>query len=172
MQFSLVSKAVLLSLLGLANANCEKGPFTSTLAGVEFDKIPKHEHFCESKWEEGKIITGIRVWSAKFQVKAVQFQFAGGEWGGRYGQIPTDDVQPKEKTWKEDDRIGMKLWNNKPDDGDPMDAVGKIAITMDGQKDFEAGGSKIDKEMYVDNPSGKLLSVKVSPPPFLIWSHG
>ncbi|KAF1959687.1 hypothetical protein CC80DRAFT_533061 [Byssothecium circinans] len=160
MYFSSATKAALFSLISLVSANCEKGPFVSALAGVGFDKTPGYQHFCDSKWEEGIIITGIRVWAAKFQVKAVQFQYAGGDWGARHGQIPDNDVQPKEKTWKENDKIGLKLWNNKPDDGDPMDAVGKIVVTQEGQKDFEAGGSKIDKEMYVDNPSGKLLAVK------------
>jgi hypothetical protein len=162
MHFSLAATTVsLLSLLGLASANCEKGPFISTLAGVGFDKTPDYQHFCDSKWEEGSIITGIRVWSAKFQIKCVQFQFAGGDWGARHGQIP-DVVQPLEKTWDENSKIGLKLWNNKPDDKDPMDAVGYIVITEDGKKDFEAGASKLAKEMYVDNPSGKLLAVKVS----------
>ncbi|KAF2644922.1 hypothetical protein P280DRAFT_546334 [Massarina eburnea CBS 473.64] len=160
MRFSLATPAALLSLLSLVNANCETGPFISTLAGIPFDKTADYEHFCVSQWEEGSIITGIRVWSAKFQVKAVQFQTAGGDWGTRYGQIPTNSVQPKEKTWDENAKIGVKLWNNKPDDGDAMDAVGKIAITEEGKDDFEAGGSKLAKEMYVDNPSGKLLAVK------------
>ena len=161
MRFSLATTVALLPFLGFASANCDKGPFISTLAGVGFDKTPAPEHFCDSQWEEGAVITGVRVWSAKFHIKAIQFQYAGGDWGARHGSIG-DDVTPDERTWKENDTIGLRLWPNKPDDGDPMDAVGKLVISQPGQKDFEAGGSKTGKEIYVDNPSGKLLAVKAS----------
>lgn len=159
MKFSLAAAAATLAMFGSVSANCDKGPWISTAAGIPMDKNPGYQTWCESQWEDGKIINGIRVWSAKFQIKAVQFRFAGGNWGTRYGQLP-DDVTPEEKTWDENGKIGMKLWNNKPDDGDPMDAVGKIAITEEGKDEWSAGGSKIAKEMYVDNPSGKLLAVK------------
>lgn len=111
------------------------------------------------------MITGIRVWWAKFQVKAVQFQFAGGEWGTVHGQN-ADVKDYGERTWGEDASIGLQLWNNKPDDGDPMDAVGKIVITEAGKEDFEAGGSKIDKKSWqqVNTGSGKLLAVAVCGP--------
>lgn len=165
MKFSLLSAAAAtMAMVGSVTANCDKGPFISTAAGIPMDKNPGYQQFCESRWEEGVIITGIRVWSAKFQIKAVQFRYAGDDWGKRYGQIPTNDVNPKEKTWDENDQVDIRLWNNKPDDGDPMDAVGRIQITQEGKDKFEAGadGKKIQKdEIYVDNPSGKLLAVKV-----------
>ncbi|PVI06100.1 hypothetical protein DM02DRAFT_610062 [Periconia macrospinosa] len=151
-----------MAMVGSVNANCDKGPFISTAAGIPMDKNPGYQQFCESRWEEGAIITGIRVWAAKFQIKAVQFRYAGDDWGKRYGQLP-DLVNPKERTWNENDEIDIRLWNNKPDDGDPMDAVGRITIEQEGKEKWEAGadGKKIAKdEIYVDNPSGKILAVK------------
>jgi hypothetical protein len=55
------------------------------------------------------------------------------------------------------------LWNNKPDDGKPMDGVGRIKITQGGQDIFEVGGNKdkVDKEeITVDNAGGIILAVK------------
>lgn len=59
--------------------------------------------------------------------------------------------------------IGIKLWSNKPDDGDPIDAVGRIIITQAGNTIFEVGGNagKVQKdEILVDNGAGLILGAK------------
>ncbi|PVH95634.1 hypothetical protein DM02DRAFT_659969 [Periconia macrospinosa] len=164
MRFFSLAATVVLSLLNSVSADvCSKGPFISTLAGIPHNKNPPDRKFCEGRWDKGNVITGIRVWWAKFHIKAVQFQFAGGDWGAVRGQNDEDTGpdQYGEKTWDENASIGLELWNNKPDDGDPMDAVGYIRITEKGKDDFDAGGSKTQKDsIKVNAGSGKLLAVQ------------
>ncbi|PVH99909.1 hypothetical protein DM02DRAFT_655976 [Periconia macrospinosa] len=177
-----LAATVLLSLLSSVNANCDngsfitpctncpilinEGPFISTRAGIPLSENPVPQRFCESKWQEGRVITGIRVWWAKFQIKGIQVQFAGPDgqnaWGTAiHGQSEQDVDDYDERTWESGATIGMKLYNNKPDDGDPMDAVGRIVITEQGKEDWVVGGSKYNKdEIYVNAGSGKLLAIQ------------
>lgn len=60
-------------------------------------------------------------------------------------------------------RPGIRLRNNKPDDGDPMDAVGRITITQGGNTIFEVGCDKKkmqSKDITVDNAGGIILGAK------------
>ncbi|CAI6332976.1 unnamed protein product [Periconia digitata] len=165
MRFFTLATAALLPLSGLAASveNCGKGPFVSGSAGKPLSQNRDSDKFCESRWEKGDVITGIRVWWLKFQLKAVQFRYAGDDWGKVLGDnSESGDDQEAETTWGEDESIGLELWNNRPDDGDKMDAVGKIEISQPGEKDvFKAGGSKIAKDsIKVDVGSGRLFAVQ------------
>jgi len=56
------------------------------------------------------------------------------------------------------------MWNNKPDDGDPMDAVNKVEIFKGENKIFEVGGAS-DKTssdiLDINQGAGLILGVKV-----------
>ncbi|CAI6338050.1 unnamed protein product [Periconia digitata] len=166
MRFLLFASTVALSLFGsviAGNDGCGSGKemMIDAPVGKPLGQNRESDKFCDARWQDGNVITGIRVWWMKFQIKAVQFRFAGNDWGDVHGDnSDSSDEQYKEKTWGEDDTIEMELWNNKPDDGDPMDAVGKIRITQSGKEDFNAGGSKIASDsMKINTGSGKLLAV-------------
>ncbi|PVI07067.1 hypothetical protein DM02DRAFT_622447 [Periconia macrospinosa] len=116
-------------------------------AGIPSYTIPELQLLCQSGWDKGYVITRIRAWWAKFQVKVTQFQFVHYD-GGTCG---------------ENSSIGLKIWHNLPDDEDLMNAAGHIVIAEASQEYFEAGGSNIDKksEQHVDAGSGKLLGAAV-----------
>ncbi|CAI6234461.1 unnamed protein product [Periconia digitata] len=166
MRFSLAAATVFASLfIPTIASSCDEGPFISTSAGIPLSDNPSEQIFCSSKWLNGDVITGLRVWWAKFQIKGIQVRYASitsdGEWGAIHGQTTEDVDDYDEKTWDSNTAIGMKLYNNKPDDGDPMDAVGRIVVTIPGQEDWVVGGSKYnDDEIYVNAGSGRLLAVQ------------
>ncbi|KAF2677339.1 hypothetical protein K458DRAFT_161679 [Lentithecium fluviatile CBS 122367] len=171
MRFSLLNQVFLVSLAAFASAddNCDasatEAPFAaSQVAGPAFPGGDDPETKCDSKWSTGETIVGIEAWSAKFQVKAVRFKFSQSGWGPIRGSVPNDNVQAHQvKEWDAGAEVGIRLWNNKPDDGDPMDAVGRIIITQGGQDIFEVGGNakKVDSsEITVDNAGGLILGAK------------
>lgn len=58
----------------------------------------------------------------------------------------------------------IRLWANKPDDGNPVDAVGKIRIEVDGKDPLEIGADngKVGAENIFDGGAKKIIAVAVS----------
>lgn len=57
----------------------------------------------------------------------------------------------------------ISMWNNKPDDGDPMDAVGRIKITKGGNTIFDVGANSkktASDEIIVDAAAGMILAAR------------
>jgi hypothetical protein len=60
--------------------------------------------------------------------------------------------------------IGVRLWGNRPDDGNPMDGVGRIQVYRGDDVLIDVGGAgdKTDgKELEADAGAGKILAMKV-----------
>lgn len=56
----------------------------------------------------------------------------------------------------------IRMWNNKPDDGDPVDAVGKIRVEVEGKDGVEVAAKKVGDEIDFGTGSGMILAAEVS----------
>jgi hypothetical protein len=186
MRFSTLSHFVVASLTTLGYAgDCDNDPGNpfapSTFAGPPFPGGPDYQTQCDAGWKNREIIIGIEAWSADFQLKAARFKFSSGRWGPVRGTVPPGVARMHQITeWAIGDKVGVytrfrrksarlrkvtgiQLWNNKPDDGDPMDAVGRIRITKGEAQIFDVGakGGKVAKDqLVVDNGAGIILAAK------------
>lgn len=175
-----VNKAVLLFLatLAIADERCTNGPFVKDppKAGVE----PPNPG-CHTQWDNGEVIVGIEAWAAKFQMKAIRFKYSQMGWGAIHGTVDKYADTHAVGEWKATDQVStldmrdnmhewtiklicaadIRMWNNKPDDGDPVDAVGRILITDQGGRtllDVGANSKKTAKtENYGANMGGGII---------------
>jgi hypothetical protein len=188
MRFSTLSHFVIASLATLGYAgdcdNDPRNPFApSSFAGPAFPPGPDYQTNCHAGWKNQETIVGIEAWSAKFQMKAVRFKFSSGRWTEPFGQVPEVGKglhYTSMAEWAVGDKVSMynsshwnsaritdivdiQLWNNKPDDGDPMDAVGKIVIRKGNQIIFDVGcdTKKTAKDpIEVNSGAGLILAAK------------
>ena len=94
MRFSIITQAIIASLAAFASADdCSEGPWAeSGIGGVMGGGL-----VCDSKWSDGETIIGLRAWSAKFQMKAIQFKFSQSGWG------PVRGKKPDGSSWMQDE---------------------------------------------------------------------
>ncbi|CAI6340609.1 unnamed protein product [Periconia digitata] len=154
------TKAVLLSFASLAIADsCTEGPFVKDppKAGV----LPPSPA-CHTRWDNGEVIVGVEAWAAKFQMKAIRFKYSQQGWGPTLGTVDKHSEYHAVGEWSASEKISIRMWNNKPDDGDPVDAVGWIQISKkkNGEKLLDIGGDpkKTAKtENYGANMGGEMI---------------
>ncbi|CAI6341358.1 unnamed protein product [Periconia digitata] len=158
-----LTKAVLLALatLAIADDRCTNGPFVKhPPQGGEF--IPRLA--CHTKWDNGEVIVGVEAWASKWQMRGIRFKYSQWGWGEVHGSMDADARHEKSE-WSASEQVNIKVWNNKPDDGNPVDAVGRIRIEgNNGRQIFDIGangGKTAKNENYgADMGSGIILGAQ------------
>jgi hypothetical protein len=115
MRFSLFTNIALVGLSGFglaAAGGCDDGPFAAEMVGgVPFPAADDYQTRCDTRWEEGQVITGLEIWSAKFQVKAIKVR-VGSTWSDVRGSIPEGDQWAHDKVeWSANDNVGKSAHN-------------------------------------------------------------
>jgi len=108
--------------------DCSKGPFNS--GKMYGDASSGGNHFCETKWKQGLVVTGLEVWAAKDQIKGLQWTYEDGSkslTGENIANGNTGNSHDRHDsiTWNPTDVItGLTVYKNKVGD-----ALGHIIIT-------------------------------------------
>ncbi|KAJ4294183.1 hypothetical protein N0V90_007873 [Kalmusia sp. IMI 367209] len=107
---SLLLGASTLLFSGLATAaDCANGPWTNVLyigGGGGGD-------WCNSKWDQGIVVTGMEVWASNKAVRAVQLYYSDGSNSGMVGKL--DDVKEHQRIDWDPSKDGisqLKTWGN------------------------------------------------------------
>ncbi|PVI00290.1 hypothetical protein DM02DRAFT_728712 [Periconia macrospinosa] len=130
--------AALFSILGLSAAAdmklCNDGPFDKTKT---VGRENKNLLFCDTKWDQGKTVTGIEVWATASHFKAIQISYSDGTKGPIRGDaLNTEDkdgnwLAHKYISWKQSDPVrsvslGSNILNNN-------DGLGVVKMEVGGQ---------------------------------------
>ncbi|KAF2463206.1 uncharacterized protein BDR25DRAFT_397308 [Lindgomyces ingoldianus] len=68
-------------------SDCDEGPWAPVSATGSSDT---GSPWCETKWKQGPIITGVEVWSNNERVRAIRFSYSDGSVGELHGRIDGD----------------------------------------------------------------------------------
>lgn len=107
---SLLMGAAALLFSGLASAaDCANGPWTNVLIIGGGGGGP----WCNTKYDQGIVVTGMEVWASKKAVRAVQFYYSDGSNSGMVGKL--DDVREHQRIDWDPSKDGIsqfKSWGN------------------------------------------------------------
>ena len=108
--------AIFSSLLvpGLAD-DCDdpSAPFgSSTVNGCDYTDTRhgcgRGVYFCDTKWRNGTVVTGLEVWSDCCQIKALQLTYNDGTKGPMHGNPEyRENIQHKAITWDDSSQVSM-----------------------------------------------------------------
>ncbi|PVH95051.1 hypothetical protein DM02DRAFT_732094 [Periconia macrospinosa] len=157
MHFFTKAAVLFLATLAIADDRCTNGPFVKDppQAGR---KVPNPA--CHTQWDNGEVIVGVEAWAAKWQMRAIRFKYSQMGWGEIHGNIKDHDGTHAVAEWKASEEVNIRTWNNKPDDGDPVDAVGRILITTKGRTLLDIGTDPkktAKNENYGSNMGGGII---------------
>lgn len=132
----IAAAAALATLVGASSATaCDDGPFS---ASYVIGKAGGGGAFCETKWQDGKTITGIEVWAAKWMIEGLQFSYSDGTKGALMGYTTADGDRHAGIFWDEGDTITkMQWWKNHDQNG-----ISKIIVETKGGKKLEKGNGQ------------------------------
>ncbi|KAF2868772.1 hypothetical protein BDV95DRAFT_579284 [Massariosphaeria phaeospora] len=124
-----------LACFGFAS-DCGEGPFgEAQLSGKTWDRIGGID-YCETRWKDGLLITGIEVWANKHHVRGLQITYDNGLKSPIYGTADGDEDRHDKIAWDATAPVTkVTKWNNIDND-----AVGRIRIEVGG-KTLEVGAN-------------------------------
>ena len=148
---SLLMGAVALVLSGAATAaDCTNGPWTN----VRYIGGQGGGEWCDTKYDQGIVISGMEVWASSKAVRAVQFYYSDGTNSQMYGKL--DDIkQHDRKDWdpSKDSISQFKSWGN----GNGK-YLGRIQLRLKSGAVLDVGKDTDGQETYEsDVQSGILL---------------
>lgn len=120
---------------GVVADDCEGGPWDETVWMGRPQDDPAGNYFCDTKWKQGLVVTGVTIWAEKYHIKGLRFKYSDGSEGDLHGQATGNPdwtpAAPKNSlTWREDETLrAVKMWNNW-NDGNGPDAVGRIEVSV------------------------------------------
>ncbi|KAF2684117.1 hypothetical protein K458DRAFT_389331 [Lentithecium fluviatile CBS 122367] len=163
MYISFFATAALI-LTGVARAvdtnrkSCDNGPWVApTFAGEDW-KAPDYQRFCEAGLSDGDVLTGIKIWKADWQIHAVSLRWGSHDYGKVYGNAKDANTPDAKAEWDASTKVFIRMWNNKPDDGDPIDAVGKISVEVEGKDAVVVSAKKVGAEIKYSGGAGMILA--------------
>jgi len=124
---------------------------------------------------------GIKIWRADWQIHALALRWGSHDYGIIYGHAVDPNKPDATAEWDPSTKVSkciqnseetsgqsltniadIRLWNNKPDDGDPIDALGRIRVEIEGKDPVEVKAKKVGDEIPISTGAGLILATTVS----------
>lgn len=116
--------------IGLAGS-CESGPFEVNELPLSYNNSNECHEFCETKWDQGHIVTTFNIWTTgkgvSVSLKAFQMLYSDGSLSAVIGNSSED----------EDTTTQFSRWETEPMTTDWRNSHNQIALL---ELEFDAGG--------------------------------